>query len=139
LSVLRFVAGFLFMQAGMMKLFAFPIGMPPDGGTANLYSELGVAGILEFVGGAMLMFGLFTRPVAFILSGEMAVAFWQFHAPNGFWPIANGGTDAIFYCFLFLYFSAAGGGPWGIDGLRKRGRSFMYLPSEYNEPHEVER
>jgi putative oxidoreductase len=138
LSVLRIVAGFLFMQPGMMKLFAYPIGVPPEGGTVDLFSELGVAGVLETVGGAMLILGLFTRPVAFILSGEMAVAFWQFHAPQGFWPIVNHGTDAMLYCFLFFYLSAAGGGPWGIDGLRKRQRSFTYLPSEYHVPSELE-
>ena len=117
-SVLRIVAAFLFMQAGTMKLFAFPIGMPPDGGTAPLMSQIGIGGILEAFGGGLLLLGLFTRPVAFILSGEMAVAYFQFHAPKGFWPIINGGGDAIFYCFLWLYFSAAGAGPWSLDAAR---------------------
>ena len=117
-SVLRIVAAFLFMQAGTMKLFAFPIGMPPNGGTAPLMSQIGIGGILEVFGGGLLLLGLFTRPVAFILSGEMAVAYFQFHAPKGFWPIINGGGDAIFYCFLWLYFSAAGAGPWSLDAAR---------------------
>jgi len=139
LSVLRIVVGFLFIQPGMMKLFAYPIGMPPNGGTAELWSQIGLAGILEFGGGILLILGVFTRPVAFILSGEMAWAYWQVHAPQGFWQITNGGTDAMLYCFLFFYLSAAGGGPWGIDGLWKGRRGFSYLPSEYSVPSEMER
>lgn len=120
LSILRIVAAFMFVMNGTMKLFAFPIGMPPDGGTANLISEIGLAGILEFFGGFMILIGLFTRPVAFILAGEMAVAYFQGHAPHGLWPIVNGGTSAVLYCFLWLYISAAGAGPWSVDA--KRGR-----------------
>lgn len=119
-SVLRIVAAFLFMQPGTMKLFAFPAGLPPVGGTVPLISLLGIAGILETFGGALLLLGLFTRPVAFLLSGEMAVAYFMGHFPNGFWPILNQGTDAILYCFLWLYFSAAGAGPWSLDA--KRGK-----------------
>ncbi|HLB01036.1 MAG TPA: DoxX family protein [Bacteroidota bacterium] len=114
-SVLRIVFGFLFILPGTMKTFAFPVGVPPDGGTVELFSQLGIGGLMEVTGGAMLLAGLFTRPVAFILAGEMAVAYFQFHAPRGFWPIVNGGTDAMLYCFLMLYFSAAGGGPWSLD------------------------
>lgn len=117
-SVLRIVAAFMFIQAGTMKLFAFPIGMPPDGGTAELMSQTGIGAVLEFIGGALLLLGLFTRPVAFILSGEMAVAYFQFHFPQGFWPIENGGMPAVLYCFVWLYFSAAGAGPWSLDERR---------------------
>ena len=114
-SVLRIVAAFIFVQVGTMKLFAFPAGMPPNGGTAPWLSEVGVAGILEVFGGSLLLIGLFTRPVAFLLSGEMAVAYFQFFAPSGFWPVLTGGVDAALYCFIWLYFSAAGAGPWSVD------------------------
>lgn len=119
-SVLRMVAAFLFLQFGMMKTFAFPVGVRPNGGTVPLYSQIGLGGVLEVVCGSLLLVGLFTRPVAFLMSGQMAVAYFQFHAPKGFWPSANGGVDAVLYCFLWLYFSAAGGGPWSIDALRRR-------------------
>ena len=118
-SVLPIVAAFMFMQSGTMKLFAFPIGMPPDGGTAPLMSQIGIGGILEVFGGGLLLLGLFTRPVAFLLSGEMAVAYFQFHAPQNFWPTVNGGVAAILYCFVWLYFSAAGAGPWSLDARRE--------------------
>jgi putative oxidoreductase len=103
------------MTSGSMKLFAFPAGVPPDGGTVELLSEAGLGGILEVFGGAFILIGYFTRPIAFILSGEMAVAYFQFHAPQGFWPVMNGGISAVLYCFLWLYFSAAGAGPWSLD------------------------
>lgn len=119
-SLLRIVAAFIFMQSGTMKTFAFPIGVPPNGGTVPLASQVGVGGVLEVVCGAMLLLGWYTRPNAFLMSGMMAVAYFQFHAPNGFWPIANGGIDAALYCFAWLYFSAAGGGPWSVDALRER-------------------
>ena len=114
-SVLRIVAAFIFMQVGTAKLFAFPAAIMPDGGTAPLISLVGLAGILEAFGGGLLLLGLFTRPVAFILSGEMAVAYFMGHAPNGFWPVLNQGALAVLYSFLFLYFSAAGPGPWSLD------------------------
>lgn len=120
LSMLRIVAAFMFILPGTMKLFAFPIGMPPDGNTAQLISQVGFGGILETFGGALLLVGLFTRPVAFILAGEMAVAYFQFHAPQSFWPIVNNGVNAALYCFVWLYFSAAGPGPWSLDA--KRGK-----------------
>lgn len=119
LSVLRIVAASMFIQAGTMKLFAFPAGIPPNGGTVPLLSEVGVAGILETFGGALLLVGLFTRPVAFVLAGEMAVAYFQFSFPQGFWPILNGGIDAALYCFLWLYFSAVGAGRWSLDAWRQ--------------------
>jgi putative oxidoreductase len=120
-SVLRIVAAFMFVQFGTMKLFAFPIGMPPGGGTAPLFSQDGLAGILETFGGALLMLGLFTRPVAFLLAGEMAVAYFQVFAPRGFWVAANDGVAPALYCFVWLYLSAAGAGPWSLDARRKKG------------------
>jgi putative oxidoreductase len=119
LSVLRIVAALMFLQAGTVKLFGWPMAMP-GGATASLMTQVGIGGLLEFVGGALLLVGLFTRPVAFVLSGEMAVAYFQFHAPQGFWPVVNQGQPAVLYCFIWLYFSAAGAGPWSLDALRKR-------------------
>ena len=121
LSVLRIVAAFLFMQVGTAKLFAFPAAIMPDGGTAPIASLAGIAGIAETFGGLLLLLGLFTCPVAFLLSGEMAVAYFIGHAPQGFWPVLNQGAPAAFYSFLFLYLSAAGPGPWGLDALRHPG------------------
>ena len=119
-GLLRIVAAIMFITEGTMKLSAYPIGMPPNGETAQLISQVGIAGILETFGGALILLGLFTRPVAFILAGEMAVAYFQFHAPQGFWPIVNGGQPAILYCFIWLYFSTAGAGAWSIDNLLKK-------------------
>jgi putative oxidoreductase len=119
-SMLRIVSAIMFMLAGTMKLFAFPAGVPPNGGTVPLMSQMGMGGILEVFGGALLLLGLFTRPVAYLLAGEMAIAYFQFHAPGGFWPILNGGMPAVLYCFIWLYFSAAGAGVWSIDALRKK-------------------
>jgi putative oxidoreductase len=114
-SVLRIIAAFLFMQFGTAKLFAFPAAVMPGGGTAPLASLAGVAGILETFGGALLLVGLFTRPVAFLLSGLMAFAYFIGHAPQGFWPVLNQGHPAILFCFVWLYLSAAGPGPWSLD------------------------
>jgi putative oxidoreductase len=119
LSILRIIAAFLFVQYGTTKLLAFPAAVMPDGGTASLASLPGVAGVLELVGGALLLIGLFTRPVAFVLSGQMAVAYFMGHAGQGFWPVLNGGAPAVFFCFLWLYLSAAGPGPWSIDARLK--------------------
>ena len=118
-SILRIVAAYPFILSGTMKLFAFPAGIPPNGGTAPLLSQIGIGAVLEVFGGALMLVGLFTRPVAFILAGEMAVAYFQFHAPQGFWPVLNGGIPAILYCFIWLYFSAAGPGPWSLDAKRR--------------------
>lgn len=121
--LLRVVSGLLFLQAGGMKMFGWFGGMP-GGGTAPLWSQVGIGGVLEFVGGIAIMLGLFTRPVAFILSGEMAVAYWQFHAPGGTWPIQNQGVAAVLLCFIFLFFAAYGAGQWSLDAiLRRRRRS----------------
>lgn len=116
LSILRIVAAFLFIAHGTQKLFTWPIDEPRD--PAPLLSLMGVAGVLETFGGLFLLLGLFTRPVAFILAGEMAVAYFMTHAPQGWWPILNRGELAALYCFLFLYLTAAGGGPWSLDARR---------------------
>jgi putative oxidoreductase len=125
LSVLRIIAAFVFMQFGSAKLLAIPAAIMPGGGTAPLTSLPGFAGSLELVGGALLLLGLFTRPVAFLLSGEMAFAYFMGHAPQGFWPVLNQGSPAILFCFIWLYISSAGPGPWSIDALR---RGKMYEP-----------
>ena len=117
-SVLRIVAAFMFILAGTSKLFAFPVGMPPDGSTAQPMTQVWIGGVLESVGGALLLLGLFTRPVAFLLAGEMAVAYFQFHHPQSCWPTVNGGVSAVLYCFLWLYFSAVGAGPLSLDAKR---------------------
>jgi putative oxidoreductase len=114
-ALLRIVAGFLFFQHGLPKLFGgFGQAIP-----AELLSQMGLAGIIEVIGGAMIALGLFTSPVAFIASGEMAVAYFQAHAPRGFWPIVNGGELAALYSFVFLYLAAAGSGKWSIDAIRR--------------------
>jgi putative oxidoreductase len=118
LSVLRVIAAFLFVAHGAQKLFAWPSAQA--GQAVPLISMMGLAGVLEFFGGLLLLLGLFTRPVAFVLAGEMAVAYSMAHAPKGFWPILNHGELAVLYCFLFLYFGAVGGGPWSVDGYRER-------------------
>ncbi len=122
--LLRVVTGLLFFQAGGLILFGWFGGMPgqPAGYTPPLMSQIGIGGALEFFGGIAIMLGLLTRPVAFILSGEMAVAYWQFHAPNGLWPIQNQGVPAVLLCFIFLYMAARGGGDWSLDTLLRRKR-----------------
>ena len=120
LSLLRIIAAFLFIQYGSTKLFAFPAAVMPEGGTAPLWSLAWFAGALELVGGALMLGGWLTRPVAFLLSGQMAVAYFIGHAGGGFWPVLNGGAPAVFFCFLWLYISAAGAGPWSIDALSAR-------------------
>ncbi len=118
LSVLRIITGFLFTAHGAQKILCFPVASPH--GTPPLFSLIGVAGLLELAGGLLVLAGLFTRPAAFILSGQMAVAYFMAHASRGFWPLLNGGELAVLYCFLFLYLSVAGGGPWGLDRLLKK-------------------
>jgi len=114
--LLRVVAGLLFFQAGAMKLFGWFGGMP-GGATAPMFSQVWVGGVLEVVGGLCIGLGLFVRPVAFVLSGEMAVAYWQFHAPRGTWPIQNHGEPAVLFCFLFLFLAAYGAGELSLDAL----------------------
>ena len=121
LSILRIVGAFMFMQPGVSKLFAFPVGMPPNNATAQFLSQLWIGGWLEVIGGSLLLIGLFTRPVAFILAGEMAVAYWQFHFPQSFWMVVSQGIPAALYCFVWLYISAAGPGPWSVDAVRESG------------------
>jgi putative oxidoreductase len=118
LSVLRIITGLMIIEHGMAKL----IGYPVVAAFANLklFSLLGAAGAIELIGGALLILGLFTQPAAFILSGEMAVAYFMVHAPRGFYPLINGGTLAIIYCFACLYLSTAGAGPWSVDAQMKR-------------------
>ncbi len=120
LSVLRIAAAIMFIQFGIMKLFGVPIGMPPNNAVAAPMTLPWIAGVLELVGGLLLLLGLFTRPVAFILSGEMAVAYFLGHFPQGPWLVVNQGTPAALFCFVFLYFSAAGAGPWSVDAKRSR-------------------
>ncbi len=121
--LLRIVAGLLFIQTGGLILFGWFGGIPGQPGTPPLLSETGIGGILEFFGGIAIAFGLGTRPVAFILSGMMAVAYWQFHAPNALSPVQNQGVAAVLFCFLFLYMSARGGGDWSVDAVLRRKRS----------------
>jgi putative oxidoreductase len=120
--LLRVVAGLLFIQTGGLILFGWFGGMPGHPGAPPLMSQTGIGGVLEFLGGIAIVLGLGTRPVAFLLSGMMAVAYWQFHAPNGPWPVQNQGMPAILFCFLFLYMAARGAGDWSLDALLRRKR-----------------
>jgi putative oxidoreductase len=117
LSVLRIVAGLTFMEHGTAKLFGFPAW--PSFGRPVLFQEAWFAGVIEGLGGLLLTLGLFTRPAAFVMSGEMAIGYWTVHALKGFFPLLNGGDAAVLYCFVFLYIFVAGGGPWSIDALRR--------------------
>jgi len=117
LSVLRIIAGFLLLQHGLQKLFGYP---PSAQGRGGLDTLGWVAAVLEFGGGLLLLVGLFTRPVAFILSGLMAAAYFMAHAPGGFWPIINRGELAALYSFVFLFLAFAGGGPWSLDRMLRR-------------------
>ncbi|WP_240046503.1 DoxX family protein [Paracraurococcus ruber] len=126
-AILRIVAALIFLLHGTQKLFGFP---PPMGGTGPAaFSLLWVGGVLELVGGLLLMLGLFTRPVAFVLAGEMAFAYWMFHAPRNLFPTLNGGDAAILYCFVFLYFVAAGPGAWALDIARRREAEPVPVPA----------
>jgi putative oxidoreductase len=125
LSILRIVVALLFFEHGLSKLFGFPATHMPVAFTLSWY-----AGVFEFVGGALLALGLFTRPVAFILSGEMAFAYFLSHAPHSFFPIVNRGEGAILYCFVFFYFVFAGGGPWSLDAILRPSRRERLKPAE---------
>ena len=130
LSVLRIVTGLMFVTAGTTKLFAFPpspMPMPP----MHLLSQMGLAGMLETIGGTCMVLGLLTRPAAFVLAGEMATAYFQVHLPKSFFPTVNGGVAAVLYCFIFLYITFAGAGPWSIDALIARSRRGKQAPSRY--------
>lgn len=117
LSVLRIMTGLLFLQHGTTKYLDFPTSKFND---VSPMTMGGVAGIFELVGGVLIVLGLFTRPVAFVLSGVMAVAYFYAHAPNSFFPLLNGGELSVLYSFIFLYLSARGGGPWSLDQWRSR-------------------
>ena len=118
--LLRVVAGLLFLQAGGVKMFDWFGGVPSQfGGHPRFLSQIWVGGMLEFYGGAAILLGLFTQPVAFLLSGEMAVAYFQFHQPGGFWPVQNHGEAAVLLCFIFLFFAAHGAGKWSLDARLK--------------------
>jgi putative oxidoreductase len=114
-ALLRIMAGFLFFQHGLPKLFG-GFGRPAP---AELFSQMGLAGLIEVIGGALIAIGLFTSPVAFVASGETAWAYFQAHAPRGFWPVTNGGELAALYCFVFLYLAAVGSGKLSVDAIRK--------------------
>jgi putative oxidoreductase len=118
LSLLRFMAGLLFLQYGFGKLLKWP--PVPMFAKVELFSLYGAAGTIELIGGILLVLGLFTRPVAFIASGEMAIAYFYSHAPNGFFPILNRGDLAILFCFVFLYLACAGGGPYSLDAMMRK-------------------
>jgi len=121
LSILRIVAAFLYMAHGTQKMFDFP--PPGTGAPFELMTVRGASGILEAFGGGLLLLGLFTRPVAFLLSGHMAFAYFIAHAPQNFWPILNRGDLSVLFCFVFLYLAAAGGGPWSLDHAMGRDKS----------------
>ena len=121
LSIFRIVAGVLFISFGTMKLFGYP-PMPPGSPPIPLMSQLGLAGVLETFGGLAIALGFLTRPVAFVLAGEMAVAYFQFHFPQSFFPTTNMGTPAILYCFFYLYLVFAGAGVWSVDAQLARRR-----------------
>lgn len=117
LSILRIITGLMFLMHGTAKLIQWPfVEMFKDG--VPLASLFGIGGLIEIIGGILIVIGLFTRPTAFVLAGMMAVAYFMFHAPAGFYPILNGGELAILYCFVFLYLAAAGAGPWSVDAKR---------------------
>ena len=118
LSILRFVAGLGFLDHGTSKLFGFPHSAAFD--HLQLTSLIGLQGVIELVGGLLVCVGLFTRPTAFILSGDMAVAYFRAHFPKSFFPALSGGDAAMLYCFIFLYLFIAGGGPWSLDRLREK-------------------
>ena len=131
LSLLRIVAALLFLMHGSSKLLGFPpSGMPaPPGG-----SLMWIGGMLELVGGLMLVAGILSRPVAFILSCQMAVAYWMFHAPKSTFPLLNQGDAAILYCFIFLLIAAAGAGPWSVDAALRRNRNLVATEDATGEP-----
>lgn len=116
-TLLRIVAPFIMMQHGAQKLFGALGGFGPNGGTAPLFSLMGLAGVLEVFVAALVLLGLFTRPAAFILAGEMATAYFMAHFPRGFWPIQNHGETPVLLCFIYLVFAAFGGGQYSLDAL----------------------
>jgi putative oxidoreductase len=122
LSIFRIVAGVVFISFGTMKLFGFPPSPVPNMPPILPFSQMWIGGVLEVVGGTFIALGLLTRPVAFVLAGEMAVAYWQFHAPTSPFPPTNMGVPAVMYCFFYLYLTFSGPGPWSLDALIARSR-----------------
>lgn len=120
LSLLRIVTALLFLSHGMSKIFGIPMS---SASFPAPWTLLWIAGMLELIGGALLLIGLLSRPVTFLLAGEMAVAYWMVHAPQGFWPVLNGGEAAILFCFIFLYVMMRGPGPWSVDAMLSRRRA----------------
>jgi putative oxidoreductase len=120
LSILRIVTALLFLQHATLKLFGFPAieGMP----SPAMFSGFWWIGVLELVGGLMLIAGFWTRLAAFVLSGEMAVAYWMAHAPQSFYPLLNGGEAAVLFCFVFIYIAASGPGAWALDNARRQAK-----------------
>jgi putative oxidoreductase len=116
-AILRITTGIFFMMHGGQKLLGWFGGMDGQGATAQLMTQIGLAGVLELVGGTLIVLGLMTRPVAFVLAGEMAFAYFIAHFPRGFWPIQNGGEPAVLYCFIFLYMAARGAGAFSVDAM----------------------
>jgi putative oxidoreductase len=119
LSIVRIVVALLFLEHGMSRMFGFPSAMPAP----PLFTLYWFAGAIEFVGSLFVLLGLYTRIAAFIMSGEMAFAYFLSHAPHGFFPILNRGDAAVLYCFVFLYIAFAGAGPWSLDAVRLKGRN----------------
>ena len=117
LAILRIVTGLIFLEHGAQKLFGFPPAANP---MPLAFSLFWFGGVLEFAGGSLILIGFLTRPVAFVLAGEMAVAYWMMHARISPFPTINNGDAAVLFCFIFLFFSAAGGGPWSVDRLLRR-------------------
>ena len=129
LAIFRIVAGVTFITAGTTKLFGFPAAPVPGMPEVELWSQMGIGSVLEIVGGTLIVLGLLTRPTAFILAGEMAVAYFQFHQPQAFWPTSNGGVAAVLYCFFFLYLVASGPGAWSLDAVIARSRGTRRAPA----------
>ncbi len=119
LAALRIVTALIFMEHGTQKLFGFPA--PPQSGLPAVLTLSWIGGVMELVGGFLILIGLFTRPVAFLLSGEMAIAYWMFHAPRNLYPVLNGGDASILYCFVFLLLVFSGPGAWSVDRVMRRG------------------
>ena len=128
LAVLRIVTGLIFMEHGTQKLFGFPA--PSERGMPELLSLSGLGAVMELIGGILITLGLFTRPVAFLLSGEMAVAYWMVHAPRSIFPVLNGGDSAILYCFVFLLFVFTGPGAWSLDNALSTSNRPVRAPPE---------